>query len=57
MRICLIRAIAWVDRLLGVDAVRGDAMDGLLPDPLLVDAAVAPNMAVYGFVPQRFYTT
>ena len=31
--------------------------DGLLPDPLLVGAAVAPNMAVYGFVPQRFYTT
>ena len=31
-------------------------MDGLLPDPLLVDAAVAPNVAVYGLVPQWFHT-
>ena len=45
-----------VDRLLGADAVGGDAMDGLLPDPLVVDAAVAPNVAVYGFVPQWFHT-
>jgi hypothetical protein len=33
-----------VDRLLGADALGGDAMDRLRPDPLLVDLVV-PSVA------------
>ena len=42
LRMCLIRAIASIDRPLGADALGGNAMDGLAPDELLVDQLVPP---------------
>ena len=52
----MIRAIASSTACSGLMPSAATRWMAFWPNPLLVDAAVAPNVAVCGFVTQWFYT-